>query len=94
MTLTQGQIAKVKVTVYTWKILFLDHYLSRVCTVIVASPWSFVMFVLSSSESVMMRGERYTNRGCLLLWIPIASPVPFGTCVNIYSSVETSLSTT
>ena len=30
MTLTQGLNAKVKVTVYTWKKLFPDHYLSRV----------------------------------------------------------------
>ena len=30
MTLTQGLIAKVKVTVYTWKNLFLDHFLSWV----------------------------------------------------------------
>ena len=52
----------------------------------------FFTFVLSSSESVMMHGERYIDRGLLRLWTP--SPVPFGTLINIYSIVETSRSTT
>ena len=30
ITLTQGHIAIVKVTVNTWQKLFMDHYLSRV----------------------------------------------------------------
>ena len=72
------RVAKVKVKVYKWQFFFRTiTFLGCVCAVIVASPWSFFTFVLSSSESVMMHGERYIDRGLLRLWTP--SPVPFGT---------------